>query len=79
MSTELYRQCLLRCGDASLVSYVPERLSQVGTVVEVQGASRQPWVVFQRYFSVVEERPSAMKDIRHHRRATGDALPKEQQ
>jgi hypothetical protein len=63
-------------GPSSRVTYVPERLAVVGTIIDIEGSSLNPWRVERTYFSVTDERPAAMQEIRHHRQATGDALPK---
>lgn len=79
MSTR-FRQCLLRRANAERVAWIPERYAAAGTTLRLKGGENWEagWVV-ERVFSgqFLDELPDARKLIRSHRKATGDALPKQ--
>jgi hypothetical protein len=82
--TVYYRQCQLvrphGRGEMRQTSWIPEAFAVVGKVLRLREADdwQDGWVVsavgpFRRAF---EELPDPHGDIKRHRRATGDALPK---
>jgi hypothetical protein len=81
MSKAVYfRQCRLRKGDAHMTSWIPEKFAVVGKVVRLweNGAWDNGWVVDSAGEHRLDESmlPDWHRDIKGHRRATGDALPK---
>ncbi len=83
--TATYRQCTLYkpCGKQSrkvMVSYIPEKFAQVGGVLKLKQDDDtwdDGWIV-EAVGARVEEAdlPDPHKEIKSHRKATGDALPK---
>ena len=83
--TTSYRQCTLYrpCGNGArkvLVSHIPETFAQIGSVLKLKQDDdtwEDGWIVEEVGGKVDDvELPNARKAIRHHRKATGDALPK---
>jgi hypothetical protein len=79
--TIYYRQCILRKGNATTTSWLPEPFAVLGKVLRLRddaGTWDNGWVV-----AAVHERreesqlPDAHMAIRGHRKRTGDALPRE--
>jgi hypothetical protein len=84
MSSTFYCQCrlikLIDKGQLELVSYIPEKYAVVDRILKLKsedGTWEDGWRV-HHVGARVEERllPDPHDDIKAHRRATGDALPK---
>ncbi len=84
--TVYYRQCHLvkpiARGESHQTSWLPETFAVLGKVLKLRGADGawdNGWVVRRvgSYRAPDDSVPDAHKDIKGHRRATGDALPKE--
>jgi hypothetical protein len=76
-----YRQCALRNGNRTTLSWIPERFAVPGKVLRLQrhdGAWDHGWVVEAAYSRCAEDQLlDPHRAIRRHRRNTGDDLPKE--
>jgi hypothetical protein len=79
-----YRQCRLKKdlknGSTShQVSYIPEPFCTVGRVLKLRnedGVWDNGWVVTEASSNRISEPPDIHKEIRGHRKTTGDSLPK---
>ena len=79
MKRTIYRQCEVRRGPAIRLTWLPASYAVEGKVLRLQdnGVWSDGWVVSEVYPG--NERiiaPHADGQIRRHRRATGDALPR---
>lgn len=74
-SRDLYRQCTMRNGARTLVSWIPNKYARVGLVLRLSG--EDGWQVINAH-QRLEERfiPDAHAGARGHRRRTGDSLPR---
>ncbi len=84
--TIYYRQCQLvkkeEVGTRHQTSYLPERFAIQGKVLRLRNAEgtwEDGWVVEQASEARVSEDllPDSHQEIKWHRRATGDAMPRE--
>lgn len=81
----LYHQCLLTkfSGESttSQTTYVPEKFAKVGLVLRLRDENKNwtgGWVVRHVGGAIEEEKlPNYRKEIRQHRKSTGDPLRKE--
>jgi hypothetical protein len=76
-----YRQCQLQKGHAFQTSWLPEPFAAQGRVLRLRDADGtwdNGWVVIRVGSSRREEAqlPDSHQEIRRHRKATGDALPR---
>lgn len=76
-----YVQCTLAKGTSVQVAYIPKEFAVIDLVVNIRTSGKwsRGWnVVDASRFSVDESQlPDSHKDIKSHRRTTGDADPKE--
>lgn len=73
-----YRQCRLKKGNAEQVSYIPEPFCTEGRVLRLRddnGVWTDGWLVTFAGKHRVEDLPDLHKEIRGHRKATGDSEP----
>jgi hypothetical protein len=77
-----YRQCRLekktKSGKLCQTSYIPEKYAFVGNILKLREEDGN-WVNGWKVISageLREETPDFHKDIKGHRKATGDSLPK---
>ena len=79
MKSAIYRQCEVRRGPAIRLAWIPSTYAVIGRVLRLRdvGVWTDGWVVTEVYPDT--ERiipPSPQKDIRRHRRATDDSVPR---
>jgi hypothetical protein len=79
MKSTIYRQCEVRRGAAIRLTWIPAEYAVKGRVLRLRdnGEWSDGWVVREVYPDT--ERiiaPSPQGEIRRHRRATGDSLPR---
>jgi hypothetical protein len=78
-----YRQCLLTKGTSTTTSWIPERFAVLGKVLKFKdegGTWDNGWVVEAVYGRLHRAQlPDSHREIKQHRRNTGDSLPKETQ
>jgi hypothetical protein len=79
-SRDHYRQCVLRKGNRSQVSWIPARFASIGQTLKLKredGTWNNGWVVMSVSAAVEEDEiVDSNAARRKHRRNTGDALRK---
>lgn len=77
-----YRQCELEKAEESatrtMVSFLPEKFAAVGTVLKLKdddGNWSDGWIV-KSAGQLTDEPPDWRKEVRAHRKTTGDSLPR---
>ena len=80
-----YSQCILEKtennGVLKLVTYIPEKYAKMNKKVSLKNKETDEWengfvVTFVGGFITEEDLPDSHSQIKAHRKATGDALPK---
>lgn len=71
-----YRQCHLKKGNTHQTSWIPEQFAVVNKVLKLRedGVWDDGWVVQTVSETRLDETPDWRKDIRGHRKTTGDSL-----
>lgn len=81
MKKTYYKQCDLQKGNMFQTSWIPEKFATLNRVLKLRdgdGKWDDGWVVIRAGQNRVEDSsmPDLHKEIRGHRKATGDSLPK---
>ena len=66
-----YRQCVLKKGNLTQVSYIPEKYAEVDHILKLKGDDG--WLVV--FAGELVDPPDVHKQIKGHRKNTGDSLP----
>ena len=69
----MYRQCLLRRGATSQVSFIPAKFARRGALLRLRGENG--WTVGEVY-QTVDVAIDLHKSVRQHEKHTGDSLPR---
>lgn len=82
MKTVFYKQCTLSKKDGTTqVSWIPEKFALLNKVLKLKENEKwdDGWIVKKvgDFRKSEEQLPDSHKDIKHHRKNTGDSLPKE--
>ncbi len=77
-----YRQCRLQKGNTHQMSWIPEEFAVKGKIIKLRdedGVWDDGWKVNEAYSTRLEthDLPDPHSEIKGHRKATGDAMPKE--
>lgn len=80
MKRVYFRQCKLRKENAFTTSYIPDQFAVLGRVLKLKtgGEWDDGWTVIEvsSFRHLDEDLPDSHDEIKSHRKATGDALPK---
>ena len=73
-----FRQCKLQKGDTYQVSYIPDCYAEIGRLIKLKEGDiwESGWEVIEVSNNKTDCPPDYRKDIRGHRKTTGDSLPK---
>jgi hypothetical protein len=75
-----YKQCRLQKGNAHQMSWIPEEFAVKDKVIKLrsEGVWDDGWIVKEAYSTRLEtnDLPDSHSEIKSHRKATGDAMPK---
>jgi hypothetical protein len=80
MSKDKYRQCTLVKNNVATVSYIPSEYAIVGKILKLKKDDdtwSDGWVV-ESAGALTSSPPDYRKDIRAHKKMTGDSLPKKE-
>jgi hypothetical protein len=76
---DFYKQCKLIRNNTECTSWIPEQFAVVGKGLKLKDGQNwiNGWVVKEVYSRLAENQlPNFNKDVRIHRKKTGDSLPK---